>query len=325
MPALLAAFLLAASAAPAQPTAQTQAQTQGQAQSKPQAPVAAGHHVVVNPDWVALPTSNELEDLYPRAARTANVNGFAKIQCKVGVDGALNACVTLTEDPPGWGFGDATVSAARFFQMRPETVDGVPTDKGKVIIPLNWKMGDAQASAPASPPPTIAEAQARDPEALAVARKIAARMEVFDLAVAQLTQAYRGWISPLFDRHDAARSAAFAEAFRTSLDDFTAERRDRVAAALVFQLSRAQLKDIAAFLETPSGAAFASGYPYALGRSYGQSQDLLAAFVDAWRTRYCGKVACDDSDLNSFSTLSNYYGGLKSPAPPPQQPDPPAK
>lgn len=314
MPALLAAFLLAASAAGAAP-AQTQTPTAG----------APGRHVVVNPNWVALPSAEQMADLYPPAARAAKVEGSAKIQCRVHADGSLNPCEVLREDPPGWGFGAATLSAAQYFKMQPETVDGVPTDNGKVIIPINWKMGDAPASKPEEPPPTIAEAQARDPEALAIARKIALRTGNFDWASAQLSTAYTAWISPLFDRHDAARSAAFAEAFRTSFDEYVAERRDRVAASLVFQFSREELKDIAAFLETHSGIAFARNFPIALSKSYGGNADLLNAFVDAWRTSYCARVACDDRDLNGFSTLSNYYGGQRPPAPPPQQPDQPPK
>lgn len=256
------------------------------------------------------------------------MTGVAKIQCKVRVDGALDHCVVLGEDPPGWGFGDATLAIAPNFRMRPMTVDGVPVDSGVVIIPINWAIDQSMASKPADPPPTIAEAQARDPEALALARKIAERSDYFDGAVGQIGRSYKDWIYPLFDRQDPDRSAAFLEAFRTSLGDYAAERRDRVAAALVFQFSREQLKDIAAFLETRSGAAFFRGFPFALARSYGRNEDLLGAFVDAWRTRYCAKVACDDRDLNGFSTLSSYYAGQHPPAPPepnPQQADPKAR
>ena len=305
MPAFLAAVLLAASAA-------------GAAPAHPAA--AAGHRpTVVDPGWAALPSGDDMANAYPPAARLAGVAGSAKIQCKVRVDGGLEHCVVLREDPPGWGFGEATLSIAPNFRMTPKIVDGVPVEGGEVVIPINWQLDNSKESKPEDPPPTIAEAQARDPEALALARTVAEHLANFDWSTVPIINSYKAWIYPMFDRQDPARSAAFIEAFRTSLDDYAAERRDRVAASLVFQLSRDELKDLAAFLQTHSGAAFVSGYPLALAKSYGRTGELLGAFVDTWRTRYCAKVACDDHDLNGFTTLSNYYAGIH---PPPTTPPP---
>jgi TonB family protein len=302
MPALVAAILLAASTGDAAP-----AKGAGASQHRP---------VIVAPDWVKPPTGDDMAHAYPPAAVAARVSGKVNVRCKVRIDGGVDRCAVVLEDPPAWGFGEATLKVMPELRMRPKTVDGVPVDGGEVVIPFNWAPNNpATAPKPVDPPPTIAEAQARDQEALALARRIAELTVDYDWAAAQIRTSYDGWIYPMFDRQDAVRSAAFAEAFRTSLDDFAAERRDRVAASLVFTFSREELKDIKAFLETHAGAAFVRSFPVAMARSYGRSEELLAAFVDAWQTRFCGKVACDDRDLNRFTSLRTFYAGQHPPAP----------
>jgi protein TonB len=47
----------------------------------------------------------------------------------------------LSEEPGGWGFGDASIRLAqREFQVRPQTVDGQPTDGGSVTFPISWRL-----------------------------------------------------------------------------------------------------------------------------------------------------------------------------------------
>jgi TonB family protein len=293
--ALVAALLLGATAANAAPE-------QGPAPQK-----GAHQPVVVNPAWVRTPDAEQLAHVFPPAAIAASVAGKTRLKCQVRVDGSLDGCVLLSESPAGWGFGEAALKLVPYFQMRPKTVDGVPVGGVSVTIPINFAMDDTPPPTPSDPPPTIAEAQARDPEALALARRIAELTEGQDPMTGAVTTAYHAWVYQLFDRQNPARSTSFVEAFRASLDDFTAERRDRVAAALVITFSREDLKDIKAFLETHAGAAFANEFPLAMNRSLGRSDELLHAFVDAWQARYCAKVACDDHDLNGFTTLRTQF------------------
>lgn len=114
--------------------------------------------VVTAPSWVRLPTADELARLYPQTAASGNISGRVRMSCRVQVDGKLTACTILEECPAGFGFGRATLQSAVYFQMRPKTVDGVPVEGGRVVIPLNWRLsgGGVPAScqaAPMAPPP----------------------------------------------------------------------------------------------------------------------------------------------------------------------------
>lgn len=272
--------------------------------AKPPSNVSQHAPVVVDPNWVKKPSNEDIEHAFPPAAAAARVKGRVVVQCKVRIDGNVDRCVVLSEDPPAWGFAEATLKVIPVLRMRPRTEDGVPVDGAAVTIPFNWSpthLDDQPDLTKAAP--TIAEAQARDPEALVLARRVAELTAGFDGAVGQAEQAYKGSIFPLFDRQDPVRSAAFTEAFRLSFNDFVAERRDRVAAALVFTFSRDELMEIKAFLETHAGAAFVHKFSDALVASYGRNEELVLALIDAWQTRYCAKVSCDDKDLESFRTI----------------------
>ena len=69
------------------------------------------------------------------------MSGEAVIRCKVKLDGTLTDCTIIREAPPGYGFGRATVEAARYFKMTPKTADGTSVEGGVVTIPLNWRLG----------------------------------------------------------------------------------------------------------------------------------------------------------------------------------------
>ncbi|NDC60114.1 MAG: energy transducer TonB, partial [Alphaproteobacteria bacterium] len=59
---------------------------------------------------------------------TVNANGT--INCRVG-----------SEDPNGWGFGEAAVKISKSFQMAPQTVDGRPVDGGTITVPITFRLG----------------------------------------------------------------------------------------------------------------------------------------------------------------------------------------
>ena len=94
-----------------------------------------------NPDWMHLPTADELAPLYPAAARANGRDGAAVIQCKVVRNGGLTDCVSFWETPLGQGFGAATLKAARYFMVHPTLTDGTSLEGGMVLIPLNWRLG----------------------------------------------------------------------------------------------------------------------------------------------------------------------------------------
>jgi protein TonB len=80
-------------------------------------------------------------ELYPSRARDQGVEGSATIDCAVAGDGRLYDCNVIAENPPGHGFGAATLSLASKFRMRPTTQSGEPVAGRRVGIPIRWRLG----------------------------------------------------------------------------------------------------------------------------------------------------------------------------------------
>jgi TonB family protein len=110
-------------------------------EAQPEVMVPIRWAIVEHPQWARLPTADQLADLFPARARAELMPGEAKIRCEAKTDGTLANCLTLFEAPEGMGFGDATLRAARFFGVKPETLDGKPVAGGMVTIPLRWQLG----------------------------------------------------------------------------------------------------------------------------------------------------------------------------------------
>ena len=102
------------------------------------APRAAHPAVIINPDWVRVPTGEEFASFFPSGA---NSTGNVRLECDITVDGHLVGCVAIQESPTGKGFGKAAVEMSRLFRMKPQTRDGVPVGGGVVVIPIQFEMG----------------------------------------------------------------------------------------------------------------------------------------------------------------------------------------
>jgi TonB family protein len=80
-----------------------------------------------------------LAEFYPDQAREAQVEGQAAVKCSVTADAHLDDCLIVSEDPPGFGFGRATLQAARSMNLRAKAAAGKPPVGGQVIVPINWR------------------------------------------------------------------------------------------------------------------------------------------------------------------------------------------
>lgn len=65
--------------------------------------------------------------------------GTVVLDCTVRADGRLN-CTVASEDPPNWGFGEASLRVARNFKVRPQLANGVPTEGGRIRVPIRWNL-----------------------------------------------------------------------------------------------------------------------------------------------------------------------------------------
>jgi protein TonB len=86
------------------------------------------------------PDARAFEKYYPSRALEREKTGKVRLRCKVTANGSLTGCQVLNEDPPNWGFGDASMKITREFSVNPATADGRPTDGGVIEFTVSWTM-----------------------------------------------------------------------------------------------------------------------------------------------------------------------------------------
>ncbi len=90
-----------------------------------------------NPQWVRKPSSADLAGVFPTAAVKASKDGRAAIKCDITVEGFLQNCKVVSEDPPGLGFGNAGLQLAPQFRMSPK-IRGGKAMTSEVTVPIIW-------------------------------------------------------------------------------------------------------------------------------------------------------------------------------------------
>ncbi|HEV2530309.1 energy transducer TonB [Phenylobacterium sp.] len=92
--------------------------------------------IITQPDWAERPDPQIISKVYPLAAAQSGLAGRAVIACDITAEGHPTNCQVQDETPPGHGFGAAALRAVAQFHLRPQTRDCVPTDTGRMIIPI---------------------------------------------------------------------------------------------------------------------------------------------------------------------------------------------
>jgi TonB family protein len=107
------------------------------AQEAASAPTAAASPLT-RPIWIRRATPEDLDNVYPLAARQGRTKGEATIRCDVLATGSLTACEVTHEKPVGSGFGEAALKVMPKFKMKAVANDDRPVAGRTVVIPIRF-------------------------------------------------------------------------------------------------------------------------------------------------------------------------------------------
>lgn len=89
-----------------------------------------------------IPTSKEMDAVYPAVAKKQEVEGRAVVNCEVTATGRLVRCVVESETPQGYGFGAATIAV---YQARahvdPASIRGGVKPGAHKRFTVRWQLG----------------------------------------------------------------------------------------------------------------------------------------------------------------------------------------
>lgn len=79
--------------------------------------------------------------------------GRATLQCLVGADGRLSACLIVDESPANLGVGEVALHTAGSVMLSPATLDGAPVDGVPIRIPFVFRSSASETPPPEETPP----------------------------------------------------------------------------------------------------------------------------------------------------------------------------
>lgn len=241
--------------------------------------------ITTQPDWIERPQAEDLSEAYPEIANALEIEGRVNLACTTDSFGKLEGCRAVDVMPSGLGFEAAALSMAPLFQMRPMTIDGAPTDGGRVTIPIRFR----PLPAAETEPPRV-----NDTPAFRVARRFVdlsnmARLLETDFAKkADLLEFIEAdGVAPEV-RGDAAN------AMRAAIKSLGGELRDRLAIAAVSAFDAEDLAELVRVLDGPDGAYFRLN-PSVMAVSEMLERDFYPRARLVAHETYCVRNACDPS------------------------------
>lgn len=138
---ILSLFLLLAAEPVAAPTEVPAVAPAAEAPEPPRPPRPG---IIMPPDWERRPSLDDYRKAYPAKALRLERTGKVVVSCLVQASGELEQCTLVSEDPPGLGFGEASLKLVKRFKMKPKTPDGAPVAGGTVRIVMPWRLPEAE-------------------------------------------------------------------------------------------------------------------------------------------------------------------------------------
>lgn len=88
--------------------------------------------------YLLLTTNGDL--IYPTKARRNRKDGYAELSFSVTEKGTVTDAKILSEDPPGFGFGEAAVATVERWSYKPEIKEGVAVARKGIRMRLTFKL-----------------------------------------------------------------------------------------------------------------------------------------------------------------------------------------
>jgi TonB family protein len=108
------------------------------------APAAGGP-----PIWLKLPSPEQFAAAFPKAASEKGIlTARVVLDCGVAAEGGLSACKPVSEDPTGYGLGQATLPLTADFKLNIWSAEGAPVVGGQIRVPIRYAMTQAPVPKP---------------------------------------------------------------------------------------------------------------------------------------------------------------------------------
>jgi protein TonB len=103
-----------------------------------ESPPAPPSSYITDATFLDRPSGRDFERYFPPRALERGVSARVVLDCTVAADGRVG-CNVASEEPAGWGFGEASLRAARHFRVAPATSNGQATSGGRLRVPMTWR------------------------------------------------------------------------------------------------------------------------------------------------------------------------------------------
>lgn len=240
--------------------------------------------ISANPDWQVKPDYKDIYWAFPPRAVAERRAGRAVITCEVSIQGAAEACKVVSEEPAGYGFGEAAVALTSKMLFKPKI------ECGKVVpatiqVPIAFQlppMSDGFSTAPLDPKDQKLVLAARLVEALKVVDRYRAMFDDESWALIEMAQEERQVSAEEREvMHDASR-ATWASASGKLLNAH--------ARALSSHFTEAELRAALDFYEGPVGSKLISLDP-TVGQEVGEVFEAMQPdIILEFHRRYCEKM-----------------------------------